>query len=117
MPAEFKRSQQVHSSHSLLRVVGTLNIYLSTPNFNLRIKRCSCPVIFVSLPPLCQNRNKVNATLFLSTSVLDVCGEAGAKLMGYSYIFMSLRFWNQLLFIVNYSSQNSSLCWQVNCII
>lgn len=50
MLAEFK--QQVHSSQSLLRVVGALNVNLSTPNFNLRIKCGSCLVIFLSLLPL-----------------------------------------------------------------
>lgn len=111
MLAEFK--QQVHSSQSLLRVVGALNVNLSTPNFNLRIKCGSCLVIFLSLLPLWQSRNDI----ILSTSVLDTCGEAATKLMGYSYIFMSLRFWNQLICMENNSFHNSSLCWQVNCIV
>lgn len=91
MLGEFKQSQQVHNSQTLLRVMGKLNGYPSTPNFNLRIKYSSCLVIFLPLPPLWQNRNKVKTTLFCLHLFWMCVGSKTYGLLIHFYVFEILE--------------------------
>jgi len=105
------------SSHSLLTVLQALGMYLFTVNSSLRV-RCSYFLVLFLFPfniLLWQKGNKVNSRWFSLFLLLLLRAEGRTNFMSYSDIFITFRFEKQMLYIVNNSSENHSLCWQVNC--
>lgn len=102
------------SSRSLLTLLQTLVMYLFTPNSSLRVRSSSYFSLSFQHFALTKGK-KGNIRWFSQFLLLLLRAEGGTNFMGYPDIFITFRFEKQMLYVANNSSQNHSLCWQVNC--